>query len=118
MSNKFTVNFKKWECAVEFCRYMDNDRPAIQLVDGETWEPIATATVNLPDVEMEEDEVAVKTYSENEGMLEALLEAGVVTELVRFEYSGFVTIPIYKLHEDAVGCLENPIKNSTAGMGV
>lgn len=41
-------------------------------------EPYATITTCLPDVELGEGEFHVKTWSENEGLVEALLESGVL----------------------------------------
>lgn len=58
--------------------YYSNNRKAIRLIDGDSGEPIATATVNLPAVELAENEVVVKDYSENQGMYVALLDAGIV----------------------------------------
>lgn len=37
-----------------------------------------TASVNVPDHFLQEGEVIIKNYSENEGILKALVEAGVV----------------------------------------
>jgi hypothetical protein len=39
---------------------------------------MATATVNLPEQSLLPHQVLIKSYSENEGMLQALQEAGVV----------------------------------------
>jgi hypothetical protein len=65
--------------------------------------PYATATVSL-DAELEGDEVLIKNYSENAGMEEALLAAGVIVgEPVREITSGFVSIPVYKLAPEYCG---------------
>ena len=68
---------------------------SITLADVETGEPYATATVWVPG--LEEDEVAIKSYSENLGMLESLLLHGIVYTPHRYIYNGFVKIPICKL---------------------
>ena len=92
-----TVNFRDWKCEAVFSRYY-NDRTAIQLIDEETtWPPVATATMNLPETELARDEVIVKDYSENIGMLDALMEAGIVTAPVRYVRTGYVSCPICKL---------------------
>lgn len=90
------LTFKEWLCDVSFAQY-GNGRTAIRLTDAETKQPIATASVNLPDEEMADDEVAIKNWSENEGMLEVLMGAGIVSGPVRFTYSGYVTVPICQL---------------------
>lgn len=91
-----TVKFLDWDCTVAFAKY-GNGRFAIQLFDAETHEPIATASVNLPFEPLASDEIAIKDYSENEGILDALVKAGVVSTPLRFVESGWVSIPICHL---------------------
>jgi len=92
-----TVKFKNWNCILDFGNYRVNDRTAIELVDKVTHEPVATATVNIPEEDIEDDEVIIKDYSENEGMLDALMQAGVVSEPLRMVETGFVEVPVCKL---------------------
>ena len=79
----------------------------IYALDSETgWEPWTTATVNLNG--LEGDEVAIKNYSENEGLLELLTGLGVIEPPHRRVQSGFVSIDICnmvrsKLEEYAYG---------------
>ena len=44
-----TVKFKEWNCKPVKAFY-GNGRIAIQLIDAEDGEPIATATINIPDI--------------------------------------------------------------------
>ena len=67
----------------------------LTLVDAEDGLPFATCTVPFSD--LEKDEVAVKDYSENEGMLEFLVKNHIVQAPHRFIASGFVKIPVCKL---------------------
>ena len=98
------VKFNVWNCEVIKKQYQ-NGRVALQLIaiaddmDNDVYkgEPIAMATVNLPEVELADGEVFIKDYSENEGMLEALENAGVVKFTGQYVKSGFVIIPICKL---------------------
>ena len=89
------VKFKEWDCDIIYGQYQ-NERMAIQLfeTDSNNSAPIARATVNLPDDPMAKNEIAIKDYAENEGMLAALIEAGIVTKPVRMIASGHVIIPI------------------------
>ena len=57
--------------------------------------PYMTASVNVGNTDP--TEVAIKDYSENEGILQAMVEAGIVSEPVRTVKSGFVDIPICRL---------------------
>jgi len=75
-----TIRFKDWDCVVEKGKY-GNGRPALILNDSRTGKQVAVATVNLPDVEADRNEVFIKDYSENEGMLRALVDARVVMSL-------------------------------------
>ena len=68
---------------------------ALSLVDEEG--PVATATVNLPDVPLGKNQVLIKNWSENEGMLDALVAAGVVKPTGETVRSGFVEVPVCEL---------------------
>src|SRR5687767_9129052 len=71
------VNFKKWICTVSLASY-DNNRVAILVNELTTGDPILIATVNLPEQELEEDEVFIKDWSENAGIYETLVRAGLI----------------------------------------
>lgn len=90
------VRFLGIDCLVQKHEYA-NGRPALRLVDAEDDSPIATATVNLPDLPLGRNQVAIKDWSENEGMLRALTEARVVTPAGQTVPSGYVQVPICEL---------------------
>jgi hypothetical protein len=71
------IKFKKWICRMRVGQY-DNGRIAIFLEND--LGPIATATVNIPWHELPEGHVLIKDWSENSGMLEALVTKGIVEE--------------------------------------
>jgi hypothetical protein len=79
----------------EYGKY-GNGQNSIQLFDINDGMPWAVASVAI-DQPLQPDEVAVKDYSENEGILETLFKAGVVEHPHRVVSSGFVIIPICKL---------------------
>jgi len=103
------VNFHGWDCMpIPGKRYMQGDRIAIMLQDPETGEPIATATTNIveDDIPMEADEVFIKDYSENEGMTDALITAGIILpDPVKKVRTGHVEVWSYKLTEEAYNYL-------------
>lgn len=72
-----TVKFKQWHCAVIRAEY-GNGVPALLLVDAISGEPIAKATVNIPDMKPEKDHVFIKDWSENQGMMKALINYKVI----------------------------------------
>jgi hypothetical protein len=93
------VKFKNWTCNANIMRYC-NKRTAIILTDAEDGSSIATATVNIPEEEIESDEIIVKDYSENQGMLQALIDAGIVIKVVRNARTGYVECPVCKVNMD------------------
>ena len=72
-----TIRFKEWNYRVRFNRYTNNDRLAILLVT-EAGDPLLTATVNVPCYPLGDDEVMIKSYAENAGVLECLTDAGII----------------------------------------
>ena len=62
-------------CDVYVGRYVEGKNAAIVLMENYT--PYCTATVN-PSFTLANDEVVIKDWSENEGVLDALTSAGIV----------------------------------------
>jgi hypothetical protein len=85
----------EYELQVSFGKYA-NGQTRIQLIDSSDGIPYCTATVAV-DYELAETEVAIKNYSENEGILNSLIDAGVIGHPRTFIQSGYVKIPICKL---------------------
>lgn len=56
---------------------------AVQLMDVLDGVPYSTVSVCVRGVQLADDEFIFKTYSENEGLLESMLKAGVVEETGR-----------------------------------
>lgn len=69
------IEYKGYQCTLEITRYHKPSNIAIALHSNEG--PIAKATVNL-DVKLREGLVAIKDYAENEGMLQTMIDAGIV----------------------------------------
>lgn len=88
------VEFAGFKCEVMIQKY-GTGNPAVRLLDIEDGMPVATATVNIDG--LDSDEVAIKDYSENEGMYDALLKAGVISPKHRNLSTGYVTVPVCKL---------------------
>jgi len=78
---------------IETGRYQ-NDRLAVKLIaDGEDY---AMLSVNIPSVDLAEDEFLFKTYSENDGLLEAMLAAGVIA-VIGTEHTAAGPMPVCRL---------------------
>ena len=90
------VHFKQWTCKIRV-KYYGNGRTALQLNDHEKREVIAIATVNIPNEPQEEDEIFIKDWAENEGMVDALVNAGVIYPPSRRIPTGHVSAAVAKL---------------------
>jgi hypothetical protein len=89
-----------YKLSVSLSEY-SNGQNAILLYDTADGFPYATASVSLPNYEMDSDEVAIKNYSENEGILESLITAGIISKPHLIITSGHVNIPICKIIKTA-----------------
>jgi hypothetical protein len=82
-----------------------NDRPAIELLwnDPEHNElhTYAIATVNMPEVNLKANEVLIKNYSENEGVLQFLVDNKIVVPTGKIVETGYVKLPICILNPES-----------------
>jgi len=106
MNDKIELTFKGYQSVIKFGTYADNNNTAIQLVGAKGTdyhgELIAIATVNtyqwLP-----EKYVAIKNWSENEGMVAALVDANVIDPyLYEVIPCGFMNAKVYPLSKAAL----------------
>lgn len=91
--------FMGYPCKVVLNTYAAVPQTAITLIDANDLEPVATATCCLPELGdlISKGQVVVKDYSENIGMLEALVKAKIVSEPIEHIRTGYVTVPLCKL---------------------
>ena len=65
-------------------RYATTNQIKLQLTSFDdkvgTYVPYYTATINAEHVDLEEDDIVIKDYSENEGLLQGLVKAGIVNK--------------------------------------
>ena len=81
----------KWE------RYAINDRPCMKFIDKKDGEVIVISTVNLPHVRLDANQVLIKDYSENEGILQALIDLKIVEDTGIKVSAGYVEVSVCKL---------------------
>ena len=91
------VEFAGFKCEVMIQKY-GTGNPAVRLLDLEDGMPIVVATTNIDG--LDSDEIAIKEYSENEGVYDALLNAGIIHPKHRELSTGYVTVPVCKLTND------------------
>ena len=85
-------------------RSYNNGRPALELLEEDMeygLTPYATATVNLPDVLLQPNEVLIKDYAENEGILQFLVENNIVVPTQNGVQSGYVWVPVCILNPES-----------------
>jgi hypothetical protein len=91
---KYNLNGEIFDVTLERCNYLNNAL-ALELVETETGEPFIMCTLNIPDLSY--GEVAIKNYSENEGVLDFLIKEGIIEPPHRFASSGYVSLPVCKV---------------------
>ena len=100
------VKFKEKEYIAVGTYYNGDDNKAITLIDSKSKQPIATATINMPDMRLPANTVFIKDYSENTGMVKALVEAGIIHDKVMYTLqSTFVNVSAYSLTNKAINKL-------------
>lgn len=89
-----TVRFMGYQATVQLGRYAKPANPRLQLwcADG----PLCTASVNI-DASLPEGMIAIKDYAENSGVLDALIDAGIVSEPLMAWGLGYVEAHICRL---------------------
>ena len=92
---KYVLSNESFSVFLRRSMYKQGNQIALQLIE-EDGMPFATCTINLPG-QLEDDEVAIKSYSENEGMLEFLLQNELVEEPHRYIFSGYTKVPVCRL---------------------
>ena len=93
------IIFNGYNCRLEASRYPAEfgGGTALYLLDAETGEPVAVCTVNLHPVQPPDGHVFIKDWSENEGICQCLIDAGVIEHTGHFEPAGFVQADLCKL---------------------
>ena len=92
----YTLNNVDYDVTVSIVTYTNNGRNGI-LLTLPTEEPFAVASVNISEAELAFDEVCIKTWGGNEGMLDFLVRNNIVEDTGRKIPAGFVQAPVVKL---------------------
>ena len=87
--NLGNVHFEGWDCIAQL-HYYANGRAAIKLIDRNNADPIAIATVNIPEVQLQRGHVLVKQTGIYASIPAELQRAGIIGEAVREYDAGMV----------------------------
>ncbi|WP_119071556.1 hypothetical protein [Aggregatilinea lenta] len=90
-----TVKFRNLTLTVHHTTYADPQNPCLQLLD-EDGGPYAIASVNVDQVLLP-GMVAIKTWSENAGLYEALVDAKIISPKIAEIPCGFVSAAVCQL---------------------
>ena len=100
-----TTKYRLYEnCHLIFGRY-SNARVAIQIYRD--YQLIAKATVNIPEAKLNDDEVLIKDYAENQGILQSLINNKIITNTGNVIATGFTAVNVCKLTAKALDMLES-----------
>jgi len=88
---------RHYQVRLEVDAYFGNGRLAIQAVDCVDGEPYGTLTCNIPDVFLKNNEILVKTWSENEGLAKAARESGLFRDTGKRVSTGFVQAEVWEV---------------------
>lgn len=96
---EFTFTTKhggSYQVTIQLGKYK-NGQTSMQLLDAEDGTPVATASIAMPELSLDENEIVVKDYSENEGMLDFLLENSIVEMCSEYVETGYHISSVVKL---------------------
>ena len=89
---------KKFETIIDLDHYRSGGKYAIELVmANDSGNPFCTLTCNIPSVVLTENEILVKTWSENEEVAKAALASGLFRDTGKRVSTGFVLADIWEV---------------------
>ncbi len=74
-----------------------NSQTALVLIDTVDGSPVLTASISVPEIALEKNELIIKDYSENEGVLNFLVKNNIVKPLGKYIENGLITAEIVEL---------------------
>ena len=100
-----TIKFRNEELHLQFGRYKDTNMVALQLYDS-NGSPYMTASFNPVELGKYEGKnrlIAIKDWSENEGIEKALLDNKVFEKFVKTIPTGYVSGSVYIVNKEFLG---------------
>ena len=94
---KYSGLYGEYEIDIKMSKYR-NGHHRMDFIDHRDGLPVLVASVAIEE-SLSPDEIAIKDYSENEGVLNFLMEEGIISSPLKYFNSGFVRIPICKIDE-------------------
>jgi hypothetical protein len=95
-----SITFMGMTLDVHVTKYSINQSMCLMLIDPVTQEHMGTASSYIEDTILAPGQVCIKDYSENQGIMLALQEAGLISESLRYVRSGMARYPVVKVFID------------------
>lgn len=92
---KLNAQYFEGDFELVITKYLNN-RPAI-FIESVEGAKMGVLSVNLPEESLEQDEIFIKDWSENEGLLDSLVQSGILIDTGKRHPVGFVEAAICKL---------------------
>ena len=92
---KYSGTYGEYEIDIKMSKY-GNGQHRMDFIDKEDGFPVLVASVAIEEF-LSTDEIAIKDYSENEGVLNFLIKEGIVSSPLKYFNSGFVRIHICQI---------------------
>ncbi|CAM3854248.1 hypothetical protein [Aquirufa aurantiipilula] len=74
-----------------------NSQTALELISTLDGSTVLTASISIPEIALGKNELIIKDYSENEGVLSFLVENNIVRPLGKYIENGLITAEIVEL---------------------
>lgn len=103
----YTSKYASYPNCIFHCSTYTNSGNKYLSISSEEEGPICTCSVNGSRLNAP-NEIGIKNYSENEGMVDFLVSMGIIEPTpVDTEHSGWVEIPYFKLTKSGMELFEN-----------
>lgn len=83
-------------CIIKRSKYACNKHIALEIIEADSKEPLIIASINLTGRTMAKDEVAIKNWSENEGIRECLEQLKVIGPVLYSIPTGYTQATIHE----------------------
>lgn len=97
-----TIRFRDENIHLNFGRYKDSNLIALQAVDDDNF-PYMVISFNFPLDTDGKNLIAVKNWSENEGIEQVLLNNKIITNKYTQVNSGYVQANVYEVNQEFLG---------------
>jgi hypothetical protein len=101
------MNFKGFNCYLKIGKY-HNKNIKLDLIDIVDNQKITTCTFNFLTIKLKSNEILIKDYSENKGMLQFLIDNKIISDPIKYVHDKFPICKfIYDENKDILELIKN-----------